>query len=76
MIDRFCLWFFGWIDNQIQAIENLYDLIELCDKYPLADNIVYNINMSALHKIKPSLVDLQSMVGMKTIKENISNLTK
>ena len=53
------------------SIETLYDLIELCDKYPLADNIVYNINMSALHKIKPSLVDLYSMVGMKTIKENI-----
>lgn len=53
------------------SIENLHDLIELCDKYPLADNIVYNINMASLHKIKPSLVDLQSMVGMKTIKENI-----
>ena len=53
------------------AIENLHDLIELCDRYPLADNIIYNINMSSLHKIKPSLVDLQSMVGMKTIKENI-----
>lgn len=53
------------------TIENLHDLIVLCDKYPLADNIIYNINMASLHKIKPSLVDLQSMVGMKTIKENI-----
>jgi hypothetical protein len=26
VIDKFCLWFFGWIDNQVQAIENLYDL--------------------------------------------------
>lgn len=52
-------------------IENLHDLIDLCDKYPIADNVTYNINMSSLHKIKPSLVELQSMVGMKTIKENI-----
>ena len=53
------------------TVENLHDLINLCDKYPLADNIEYNINMKALHNIKPSLVELQDMIGMKTIKENI-----
>ena len=52
-------------------VENLRDLIELCDKYPLADNIEYNINMSALHKIKPSMLELQEMIGMRSIKENI-----
>ena len=53
------------------TVENLHDLINLCDKYPLADNIEYNINMKALHNIKPSLIELQDMIGMKTIKENI-----
>lgn len=52
-------------------IENLDDLIDLCDKYPLADNVEYNINMNTLHKIKPSLLELQNMIGMKTMKENI-----
>ena len=52
-------------------IGNLTDLIHLCDKYPLADNIEYNINMKSLHNIKPSLVELQNMIGMNSIKENI-----
>lgn len=53
------------------SIDNLIDLINLCDKYPLADNIEYNINMKSLHNIKPSLVELQNMIGMNSIKENI-----
>jgi AAA+ superfamily predicted ATPase len=53
------------------SIDNLIDLINLCDKYPLADNIEYNINMTALHNIKPSLIELQNMIGMSSIKENI-----
>tara|TARA_B110000967_G_scaffold198824_1_gene232391 strand:- start:572 stop:1843 length:1272 start_codon:yes stop_codon:yes gene_type:complete len=52
-------------------IDTLADLIHLCDTYPLADNIEYNINMKSIHDIKPSLVELQSMIGMKSIKENI-----
>jgi len=52
-------------------IDNLVDLIHLCDTYPLADNIEYNINMKSLHNIKPYLIELQSMIGMKSIKENI-----
>lgn len=53
------------------SIDNLLDLINLCDKYPLVENIEYNINMTALHNIKPSLVELQNMIGMSSIKENI-----
>lgn len=52
-------------------IDTLDDLIQLCDTYPLADNIEYNINMKSIHNIKPSLIELQSMIGMKSIKENI-----
>jgi len=54
-----------------ESVECLLDLIHLCDKYPLADNIEYNINMKALHNIKPALTELQNMIGMKSIKENI-----
>jgi AAA+ superfamily predicted ATPase len=54
-----------------ESVECLIDLIHLCDKYPLADNIEYNINMKALHNIKLPLMDLQNMIGMKSIKENI-----
>lgn len=53
------------------SVENLLDLINLCDKYPLADNVEYNINMKSLHNIKPSLLELQNMIGMSSIKENI-----
>ncbi len=53
------------------SIDNLVDLIELCDQYPLADNVEYNINMKAIHNIKPTLKELQGMIGMKSIKENI-----
>ena len=53
------------------SIDNLIDLIKLCDKYPLADNVEYNINMKSLHAIKPSLIELQNMIGMQSIKENI-----
>lgn len=53
------------------SIDNLIDLINLCDKYPLADNVEYNINMKSLHLIKPSLLELQDMIGMQSIKENI-----
>ena len=53
------------------SIDNLIDLIELCNKYPLADNVEYNINMKSLHAIKPSLMELQNMIGMQSIKENI-----
>ncbi|MDC1321334.1 AAA family ATPase, partial [Flavobacteriaceae bacterium] len=52
-------------------VNNLKDLIDLCDKYPLHDNIEYNINMKSLHNIRPSLLELQNMIGMNSIKENI-----
>lgn len=54
-----------------EKVDCLLDLIHLCDKYPLADNIEYNINMKALHNIKSPLLELQNMIGMKSIKENI-----
>lgn len=52
-------------------INNIGDLIKLCNDYKLAENVEYNIDMKALHKIYDDLVDLNNMIGMKTLKENV-----
>lgn len=53
-------------------INHLNDLIRLIDDYPDNDETIeYNINIRALHKIRPFLLELNDMVGMKAIKENI-----
>jgi SpoVK/Ycf46/Vps4 family AAA+-type ATPase len=52
-------------------IENLDDLLKLIDSNPLDDSIEYNINVESLHKIKPYLMRLKNMIGMKTLKKNI-----
>jgi len=57
--------------NINEPVNELNDLINLCEKYPLADNIEYNINMKSLHSIKPYLLELQNMIGMNTLKETI-----
>jgi hypothetical protein len=54
-----------------EKIEHINDLIALCDKYPLAEDKKYNINMSAIHAIREPLTDLSNMVGMETIKRTI-----
>ena len=52
-------------------INCLTDLLDLIEKYPLQDDIEYDINMISLNKIKTELVDLNRMIGMKELKENI-----
>jgi SpoVK/Ycf46/Vps4 family AAA+-type ATPase len=52
-------------------IENIDDLLKLIDSNPLDDSIEYNINIESLHKIKPYLLRLKNMIGMKTLKKNI-----
>jgi hypothetical protein len=54
-----------------EKIEHINDLIALCDKYPLADDNKYNINMTAIHAIREPLTDLSNMVGMDTIKRTM-----
>jgi SpoVK/Ycf46/Vps4 family AAA+-type ATPase len=53
------------------TINNIKDLIDLIDKYPLNDEVEYNINMTSLHKIKTELNELNNMIGMKDMKENV-----
>ena len=56
------------IETEISCIG---DLLELTTKYALSPSIEYNIDMETLHKIKPGLQELNSMIGMKELKENI-----
>ena len=43
----------------------------MIDKYPLEKHIKYNINMKAMHDIKPDLIELNKMIGMHSLKMNI-----
>lgn len=54
-------------------INNLNDLLELCEKYPLSSEVEYNINMKAIHNIKTPVTKLNDMIGMKKLKENVIN---
>ena len=52
-------------------IENLGSLLQLINDFPSDEKVEYNINMSALYKIKEPLTELNNMIGMKEMKENI-----
>ncbi len=56
------------IDKEINGLE---DLLCLIHENPLIDNVDYNIDMKTLHFIKPYLIDLNNMIGMKELKTNI-----
>jgi hypothetical protein len=54
-----------------KKVSCLKDLIDMCDEFPEAETIEYNINMSSIHKIRPHLEELQALVGMHSLKENM-----
>lgn len=58
------------IDVEINSID---DLLLLIDKYKIEPTIKYNINMRTLHNIKEPLIELNSMIGMKELKNNITD---
>ena len=55
----------------IAEINNIKDLLKLCEKYPLKYDTNYNIDMKTIHKIKKPLTDLDNMIGMHKLKESI-----
>ena len=57
--------------NINENIKSLQDLICLIDKYPLVNNVEYNIDMITLHKLKPYLESLNSMIGLNSLKNHI-----
>jgi SpoVK/Ycf46/Vps4 family AAA+-type ATPase len=52
-------------------VNNINDILKLIDTYQNDPAIKYNINMKALHDIKEPLEELNSMIGMKDLKNNI-----
>ena len=56
------------IDHKISTVA---DLITMCEKYKIAENVRYNINMTALHNICPYLRELDNMIGMLTVKATV-----
>jgi len=53
------------------TLNTIADLIKLADDYPLSPNVEYNIDMEAIHFIRPDVVRLNDMIGMHNLKENI-----
>ena len=52
-------------------INCIADLLRLVNEYPVVENVEYNINMMALHRISEPLRKLDAMVGMDSLKENV-----
>ena len=57
--------------NIEQEVNGLDDLIALIDAHPIVDNVEYNIDMVALHGIKPTLMELKAMIGMNALKDHV-----
>ena len=47
------------------------DLLRIVQANPVVENVEYNINMSALHRISEPLRKLDAMIGMDSLKENV-----
>ena len=54
-----------YIDIEINEIS---DILRLCEDYPLKFGIEYNIDMEAIHRIQKPLKQLNNMIGMKKLK--------
>ena len=52
-------------------VTNIADLLSIVKKYPVRENIKYNINVKAIHNISRELEMLNSMIGLTTLKESI-----
>lgn len=52
-------------------INSIQDLLDVIDNNEFRPQVEYNINLEALHKIKDDLINLNNLIGLKTIKETI-----
>jgi len=56
------------IDTKINTIS---DLISIIDKYPVSEDVEYNINVATLKKISGELRELDALIGLDSLKKNI-----
>ena len=54
-------------------LTSFQDLITLLNKEPYDAQYNYNINLEALHKVKPELDKINNMIGLKEFKEELLN---
>jgi len=54
-----------------EDIEELNDLLNIIDKYDNVTDFDYNIDVKQLKKIKPELISLEKMIGIKNLKQNV-----
>jgi SpoVK/Ycf46/Vps4 family AAA+-type ATPase len=54
-----------------EQIESIDDLINIIDTYNNFNEYEYNIDVRLLKKIKPELVSLNDMIGIKKLKQNV-----
>jgi SpoVK/Ycf46/Vps4 family AAA+-type ATPase len=47
------------------------DLLRIVNEHPVVENVEYNINMRALHRISEPLRKLDAMIGMDSLKESV-----
>jgi SpoVK/Ycf46/Vps4 family AAA+-type ATPase len=52
-------------------VTGIADLLRIVEDNPVAENVEYNINMKALHRISEPLRKLDAMVGMDSLKERV-----
>jgi len=57
--------------NVCREIACISDLLRIVDEHPVAENVEYNINMKALHRISDPLRKLDAMIGMDSLKESV-----
>jgi chromosomal replication initiation ATPase DnaA len=55
------------------TITSLGDIISILDKYPYNEEYEYNIDLKNLHKIRSELVQLNTMIGLSSLKTSILN---
>lgn len=61
------------VDISNVEIYTIQDILDLIKKYPLKDEIIYNIDIKSLNNIKSPLIALNKMIGMKSLKQSVVN---
>jgi SpoVK/Ycf46/Vps4 family AAA+-type ATPase len=52
-------------------ISCIADLLRIVHEHPVVENVEYNINVKALHRISEPLRKLDAMIGMDSLKESV-----